>query len=180
MKYLFIKFRRDVVRMWVQFIAVFMMSVLAITIYSGMEGVWYGLKCETDEYYEETNLADAWVNGIQITDEMVDEITKLDDVEIVDKAMTLTLGVTDFNDKTDLKVISTDSDELFAPIIRDGSSLDTEASGSVWVDETFADKRDLAVGDEITLKYNDKEHKLRIAGTILHSEFILNSMAMPG
>lgn len=172
MKYLFIKFRRDVVRMWVQFIAVFMMSVLAITIYSGMEGVWYGLKCETDEYYEETNLADAWVNGIHITDEMINKIENLEDIEKVDKAMTFTLGVTDFNDKTDLKVISTDSTELFNPIIRDGSSLDIEAINSIWIDETFADKRNYSIGDEITLKYNDQEHKLKIAGIILHSEFI--------
>ena len=50
MKYLFVKLRRDISRMWVQFFAVFMMSVLAITIYSGMEGVWYGLRCETNDY----------------------------------------------------------------------------------------------------------------------------------
>lgn len=172
MKYLFIKFRRDVARMWVQFIAVFMMSVLAITIYSGMEGVWYGLKCETDSYYEETKLADAWVNGTQISDDMVSQIAHLEEIEKVDKAMTLTLGVTSFSDKTDLKVISTDSTDLFAPVIRDGAFLDTETDDFIWIDETFANERDLSVGDEISLKYNDKEKKLKIAGTILHSEFI--------
>ena len=50
MKYLFTKFRRDLSKMWVQFFAVFMMSVLAITIYAGMEGVWYGLQRQTQEY----------------------------------------------------------------------------------------------------------------------------------
>ena len=69
MKYLFVKLRRDLSRIWVQFFAVFMMSVLAITIYSGMEGVWYGLKCEVDHYYTQTRLADVWITGNGITNQ---------------------------------------------------------------------------------------------------------------
>ena len=91
MKYMFVKLRRDIVKMWVQFFAVFMMSVLAITIYSGMEGVWYGLKCETNTYYKTTKLANAWVNGSMISDDMVKDIKKLKDVRKVTKSMTATV-----------------------------------------------------------------------------------------
>ena len=127
MKYLFVKLRRDISRMWVQFFAVFMMSVLAITIYSGMEGVWYGLRCETNDYYTQTKLADAWVNGSMITDDMVKDVRALDDVKKVTRSMTATVQLdTDKNDKPDVKLMSMDSTALFDPVIRDGETFDKD------------------------------------------------------
>lgn len=81
MRYLFTKMRRDIAQLWVQFFSVFMMAVLAITIYSGMEGVWYGLKCEVEDYYRATNLADVWVNGRRHYRRYGDDISALDGVE---------------------------------------------------------------------------------------------------
>ena len=173
MKYLFVKLRRDISRMWVQFFAVFMMSVLAITIYSGMEGVWYGLKCETNDYYTQTKLADAWVNGSMITDDMVKDVRALDDVKKVTRSMTATVQLdTDKNDKPDVKLMSMDSTALFDPVIRDGETFDKDSSDGIWLDETICKERGLEVGDKITLKYGQAKKTFRIKGTILDSEFI--------
>ena len=173
MKYLFVKLRRDISRMWVQFFAVFMMSVLAITIYSGMEGVWYGLRCETNNYYTQTKLADAWVNGSMISDDMVKDVRALDNVKKVSRSMTATVQLdTDEDDKPDIKLMSMDSTALFDPVIRDGESFDKDSSDGIWLDETICKERGLKVGDKITLTYGQAEKAFKIKGTILDSEFI--------
>lgn len=173
MKYLFVKLRRDITKMWLQFFAVFMMSVLAITIYSGMEGVWYGLSLEVDEYYDETSIADIWVNGTMITDDMVSDIEEIAGVNKVSKSMTSTVQIVTENDeKPDIKLISIDGTELFNPIIRDGDDYDDSSKDGIWVDEVFCQKRKLKIGDTLTLKNNQLEKDFVIKGTILDSEFI--------
>ena len=173
MKYLFVKLRRDITKMWLQFFAVFMMSVLAITIYSGMEGVWYGLSLEVDKYYDETSIADIWVNGTMITEDMVSDIEEIAGVNKVSKSMTSTVQIVTENDeKPDIKLISIDGTELFNPIIRDGADYDDSSEDGIWVDEVFCQERNLKIGDTLTLKNNQLEKDFVIKGTILDSEFI--------
>lgn len=173
MKYLFIKMRRDIMSMWVQFFSVFMMSLLAITIYSGMEGVWYGLQSEVDKYYIETNLADVWVNGSNITDDMIERILEYEGVDQIEKSMTLTVGVeTQTNDKPDIKLLSMDSINLFNPKIMDGQEFDKNSADGIWLDKSMANERNINVGDYITLQYNNVEMNFVIKGLILDSEFI--------
>lgn len=173
MKYLLVKLRRDITKMWLQFFAVFMMSVLAITIYSGMEGVWYGLSLEVDEYYDETSIADIWVNGTMITEDMVSDIEEIAGVNKVSKSMTSTVQIVTENDeKPDIKLISIDGTELFNPIIRDGDDYDDSSEDGIWVDEVFCQERNLKIGDILTLKNNQLEKDFVIKGTILDSEFI--------
>lgn len=172
MRYLFTKMRRDISKMWVQFFSVFMMSVLAITIYSGMEGVWYGLQCEVEEYYEKTQLADAWVNGINITEEMVNEIEDEPYVNCIEKSMTLTVTLVDENEKPDIKLMSMDENKLFKPYIIEGREYDNTSSDGIWLDETFAKERNIKIGDTIELTYGTCKKEFQVEGLILHSEFI--------
>lgn len=173
MKYLFTKFRRDLAKMWVQFFAVFMMAVLAITIYSGMEGVWFGLKGEVDEYYDKTNLADAWVNGSLITDEKMKEIEDLSQVKMVQSSMTLTVNMkTDQDEKPDIKLMALDSDKLFKPLLRSGEKVNYDSKDGIWLDETFCKKRKLKIGDTVELSFGEAKKEFNIEGTILDSEFI--------
>lgn len=173
MRYLFTKMYRDISKMWVQFFSVFMMSILAITIYAGMEATWYGLKCQVEDYYEKTNLADVWVNGTSITEDMIDDIVALDDVKSVEKSMTVTVGLeTDKDDKPDVKLLAMDSLDLFNPLIREGEEFDETSEDGIWLDESIAEKRDISVGDLITLKYGQQEKEFEVKGLILDSEFI--------
>lgn len=172
MRYLFTKMRRDISKMWVQFFSVFMMSVLAITIYSGMEGVWYGLQCEVEKYYEKTQLADAWVNGTHITEEMVKEIEEEPYVDFAEKSMTMTVNLADENEKPDIKLMSMEEQDLFKPYIIEGKTYDSTSDDGIWMDETFAKERNIAIGDTITLTYGPCTKEFNVEGLILHSEFI--------
>lgn len=172
MKYLFVKMRRDIIKLWPQFVSVFLMSVLSVTIYSGMEGVWHGMNIVVDKYYEDTNLADAWVYGADITENMMKEISALADVKQASYSMTANVNaISGQEDKPDIKLIGGDDVSLAAPLTIEGKEFDVNSSG-LWVDSDFAKERNLQVGDALVLNFNGKEKEFIIEGLIINSEFI--------
>lgn len=173
MKYLFVKMLRDLKNMWVQFFSVFMMAVLAITIYSGMEGVWFGLQEVVEDYYDSTNLADVWVYGSVISEENVEQISELDGVESYSESMTVTVALKDdASDKPDIKVLTVKDDTEFTAYTCDGKEFNGNLEGGIWLDESFADARDINVGDTITLDNGYNATDFTVEGLLLHSEFI--------
>ena len=56
MKYLFVKLRRDMTKCGHNFSVYFMMALLSVMIYSGMEGVWHGLNEVTEKYYKRNKI----------------------------------------------------------------------------------------------------------------------------
>ena len=69
MKYLFLKFGRDIKKLWPQFFSVFIMAMISMTIFAGMGCVWKGMQVSSNEYFDDTNLADAWVTCDQVTED---------------------------------------------------------------------------------------------------------------
>lgn len=60
---LFLKMLRDMRLNKAQFISIFLMTILGVFIYSGVSSEWNGLQNIADDFYQETNLADAWIYG---------------------------------------------------------------------------------------------------------------------
>lgn len=176
MKYLFVKLKRDITKLWPQFLSVFMMSLLAITIFSGMEGVWNGMNVVSEKYYNDTNLSDIWIYGKSISDNQFQKISDLDGVEDATRSMTLTLTYgEDSQEAKDVKTISVADTSTMKPLLREGTEFSTESDG-IWLDESFADKNNISVGDDITLSYTAAPititKDITVKGLILDSEFI--------
>ena len=53
---LFKKMLRDMRQNLSQFIAIFLMSVLGVAVFAGINAEWNGMKYERDRYYEENRL----------------------------------------------------------------------------------------------------------------------------
>ena len=71
MKYLNKKFGRDILQQWKQFVSVLVMALISVSIYCGMSSVWTGVEESYTYYKEKTNLADAYINGINISEENI-------------------------------------------------------------------------------------------------------------
>ncbi|MBR3023426.1 MAG: hypothetical protein IKH71_03130, partial [Oscillospiraceae bacterium] len=89
------KMVRSVKQFKLQFISVFLLALLSVIVYSGLEGVWNGMRHEFDSYVDETNLADEWVLASYFTDEDVAKIEKLEGVTDVSKRVRVTAGTVD-------------------------------------------------------------------------------------
>lgn len=167
MKYLFIKMRRDLLKMWTQFFSVFMMALLGILIFVSMEGMYNGLDSKLKKIYSDSNLADAWVYASNLNDDDIDSIKDSDDVLDISKSMTSTIKSGD----SDLKVIATDDNEISKPLIREGQDFNTEDRG-IWLDKSYADALDIGIGDSINVTVKDNDYELEVLGLILHPEYI--------
>ena len=91
MKYLIKKLGRDFKELWPQFLSVFMMVLLSLTIFAGLNSAWTGMQETTGEYYSKTNLCDLWVNATNITEKKLDKIRKSKGVKKAEKSMAFEL-----------------------------------------------------------------------------------------
>lgn len=170
MKYLFVMMSRDLLKMWAQFLTVFLMALIGVAIYVGMEGTWFGLKTAVNDYYHNTDLADAWAYGTDITETDVDAIKKLDGV--TDASLSMSAGVTmKADDEPSIKLITTDNNSISKPVTIDGEDFNPVSEG-IWIDKDFADTRNIKVNDTITLSYGNKDKAFTIKGTILSPECV--------
>lgn len=172
MKYLFVKMRRDLLKMWTQFLSVFLMALIGVAIYTGMEGAWFGLKTSTDNYYSETNLASAWVYGMGITQNDVNKINQIDGVLDANLSMTSKVNLkTNTENQPDVKLIATNNTTISIPQSIEGENFNSNSDG-IWLDNSMANERNIKVGDSITLIYENKEQAFVVKGLILHPEFV--------
>jgi putative ABC transport system permease protein len=170
MKYLFVKMRRDLLQMWTQFLSVFLMALIGVAIYVGMEGTWFGLKTAVNDYYKNTDLASAWVYGMNITEADADDIKKLDGVTDVSLSMSARV-IMKADDEPSIKLIATDNNSISKPVTIDGEEFDAHSDG-IWVDKDFAYKRDIKVNDTITLSYGKANKDFNVKGIILSPEYV--------
>ncbi|MGL6200525.1 MAG: ABC transporter permease [Lachnospiraceae bacterium] len=170
MKYLTVKLRRDLLRMFPQFFAVLLMAMLSVTIFSGMEGVWNGMSQVSEQYYSDTNLSEAWVYANGISDKQLNEIQTILSVNNAEYSMSMTVDVKDTNN-TDLYLITVPDDSKIKLLHRNGTKYHADMEG-IWLDENYAAAHNIHAGDSVTISLIEQEYEVKVIGLILHSEFI--------
>jgi putative ABC transport system permease protein len=176
MKYLFTKMRRDLAKMWTQFFSVFLMALLGVLIYAGVEGLWYGMQTEMHRYFKQTNLASAWVYGKGINNDDVSKIKSVSGVTDCSPAMTVTVkaktGIGGNEEKQpDLKLTAAAQNDISKLVCVEGSGFSSTGSG-IWLDNNFAKANSLHTGDKITIEYGQNQKELEIKGLVQNAEYI--------
>ena len=174
MKYLWTKFRRDLMHLFPQFIAVFVMAMLSVTIFSGMESVWTGMDLQSQDFYEDSSLCDAWIYGNNLGNENANKVRELENVTNVTSSMSITCDVAGnkTGEHSDVNVTTVNDVSNQSPVVVTGDPFDMNSEG-VWLDKTFADKNDYHVGDWIRLSYGMfPEQDYQIRGLVMSPEFI--------
>ena len=93
---LYQKMIRDIWRQKSQFLSIIIMCFLGMLIYSGIERVWNGMNFQKEQYFEETNMADFWINGHDFSEDHIDNIRNLQEVTEVQVAF-VTDGILEYN-----------------------------------------------------------------------------------
>ena len=65
---LFKKMLRDIRKHKTQFISIFLMAFLGVFVFACVGGESVGLEVNSDNFYNETNLADGWIYSMNIND----------------------------------------------------------------------------------------------------------------
>lgn len=162
MKILNIKMFRDIKNNMSQFITIFLMIMIGVMAYSGIEAYMDGMSKTAEKFYSENNLFDLNLVGENFTDEDLENIKNIENVKNAERKLSLT-GTTD-NDKT-LLLNFIESNEISKFYVIDGEAFNKVKSG-VWLDNFYAQENNIKVGDEIFVKYDGMELKEKVLGLI--------------
>ncbi len=140
-----------------QYITIFLMILIGVLTYTGIESYMLGMQKSADNYYKEYNLEDFNVYG-NFTREDVNKIKKIYNVDNVNAKVTLpALGVVDgTTNKISINFIEENTVSKF--YVEDGIEFDKDNNG-IWLDYYYAKLNNIKVGD--TLEINYDKYKIR-------------------
>ena len=157
------KMFRDIKQNLSQFITIFLMVLIGVMVYVGIEAYMDGMTSAADNFYKNNNIQDLNVMG-NLSDKDLDKIKSLDNVKDAEKKLVVNAIDKDDKDKTYL-LSFIDSNNISKFHIMDGEKLDVNKKGA-WVDNFYAEKNNLKVGDTIKIKYDTFSLEEKILGLI--------------
>ena len=156
------KMFRDIRKNLSQFITIFLMIMIGVMAYSGIEAYMDGMTKTGNKFYTENNLQDLNVSGPNFTKEDLDTIKSINNVKNAERKLSIT-GVTD-KDKT-LLINFIESNDISKFYVFEGEKFDIDKSG-VWIDRFYANENKIKVGDTILVKYENLELQEKVLGII--------------
>ena len=157
------KMFRDIKQNLSQFITIFLMVLIGVMVYVGIEAYMDGMTSAADNFYKNNNIQDLNVIG-NLSDKDLDKIKSLDNVKDAEKKLVVNVIDKDNKDKTYL-LSFIDSNNISKFHIMDGEKFDVNKKGA-WVDNFYAEKNNLKVGDTIKIKYDTFSLEEKILGLI--------------
>lgn len=157
------KIFRDIKQNLSQFITIFLMVLIGVMVYVGIEAYMDGMTSAADNFYKNNNIQDLNVMG-NLSDKDLDKIKSLDNVKDAEKKLVVNAIDKDDKDKTYL-LSFIDSNNISKFHIMDGEKFDVNKKGA-WVDNFYAEKNNLKVGDTIKIKYDTFSLEEKILGLI--------------
>ena len=146
------KMVRDILQNKSQFITIFLMVLIGVMVYSGIEAYMDGMINAASKFYTENNLQDLNVMGENFKKEDLDKIKSLNNVNDAERKLVLTGVDADNLDKTYL-ISFIESNNISKMYVLDGIPFDANKKG-VWVDNFYAKENNLNVGDTIKIQYD--------------------------
>ena len=165
------KMIRDVAHYKVQFISIFLMAFIGVFIFTGMYMETSSFETTIDDYYEETNMADGWIYSNYLVDDFlfyVDHLgatTQMERQLVVDSQAKLT-------NSPDITLHFVENNTISKFYLVEGKELDINDSEGVWLDKSFADARNLKIGDNISFESNGVELEKEIRGIGYSPEYV--------
>ena len=157
------KMFRDIKQNLSQFITIFLMVLIGVMVYVGIEAYMDGMTSAADNFYKNNNIQDLNVMG-NLSDKDLDKIKSLDNVKDAEKKLVVNAIDKDDKDKTYL-LSFIDSNNISKFHIMDGEKFDVNKKGA-WVDNFYAEKNNLKVGDTIKIKYDTFSLEEKVLGLI--------------
>lgn len=171
MKVLTIKMLRDLRKMKGEFISIFFLTLIGMLLFTGFISGWKTMEETGNKWSEEKNMADAWISGDQISDELINQLEDAPTIQMVEKQ---TLGLVSIGKKNSdqvLQAVVTDQMDCSKLQTVSGEPFTKEKDG-VWLDKYYAEANGYKAKDVITFWYEDQKVETVVAGTIIAPDFI--------
>ncbi len=156
------KMFRDIKKNLSQFITIFLMVLIGVMVYTGIEAYMSGMSDTADRFYSENNLFDLQAVGNNFTKEDIQIVKNMDNVNDAERKLSVTATS---NDDKVLLLNVIESNNISKFYVVKGIEFDANKAG-VWLDNYYATSNNLTIGDTIKIKYDNLSLDVEILGLI--------------
>ena len=169
---LFRKMLRDFKDHKAQFLSIFLMALIGVFAFTGISGEVVGMVEVSSSYYDDTNLADGWVYGEEIDDDVFSDIKSMEEIKDAQREMVVDT-VANYSSDPDITLHIVEGKQNISKFyLFKGQDFNPNDEEGIWIDKRFADGRNLDIGDEITLKFDGKEVSKTVRGIMYSPEYV--------
>ena len=168
------KMLRDIRKHKTQFLSIFLMAFLGVFVFAGVGGESVGLEVSSNDYYNDTNLADGWIYSANLDDKFLDDVNSLNPVTQTERQLVVD-SVADFSNDPEITLHFVENNSISKFYLVEGKPLDINDGDGVWLDKSFADAKDLKVGDNITFEFNGFKLEKEIKGIGYSPEYVYHA-----
>lgn len=162
---------RDFWNLKSEFISILILAFLGMFLFTGLINASNGMKNTFDDWADESNLSDIWINYIDLSKDQYNNIKKINGVNDVQKQKVLDLNIGEDKNGGQIKVIVPEKNVISMPNVVNGKNFDTQKQG-IWLDEEFANANNYAVGDKVKIWLENAPIEVNIEGLILSSNYV--------
>ncbi len=168
------KMLRDIRKHKAQFISIFLMAFLGVFVFAGVGGESVGLEVNSDNFYEDTNLADGWIYSAYINDLFMYQVDCLGATTQMERQVVVD-SVADFDNDPDVTLHFVENNTISKFYLLEGEKLDIDDKNGVWLDKSFADAKGLKVGDKIKFEFENYTIEKEIRGLGYSPEYVYHA-----
>ena len=165
---------RDIRKHKTQFLSIFLMAFLGVFVFAGVGGESVGLEVNSNTYYNDTNLADGWIYSANLDEKFLDEVYLLGPTTQMERQLVVD-SVADFSNDPEITLHFVENNTISKFYLIEGEPLDVNDSDGVWLDKSFADAKNLNVGDNITFEFNGFNIEKEIKGLGYSPEYVYHA-----
>ena len=153
-----------------QFFSVFLLSMLALSLFVTFEGHVLSQHAARDTYHDTCRLSDLWVYGEGFSEENLEKIRSLDFVEEAQLRMSVT-GTAPDCDGVQVDLYLERENLVNIPFLYEGAEFDPSDTDGIWLADAFAVRRGISVGDDFTIEYNGVTFTREVKGLVESAEY---------
>ncbi len=165
---------RDMRKHKTQFLSIFLMAFLGVFVFAGVGGESVGLEVNSNQFYEDTNLADGWIYSPFLNDLFLYQVDLLGATTDMERQLVVD-SVADFSNDPEITLHFVENNTISKFYLVEGEPLDINDSNGVWLDKSFADAKGLKVGDDITFEFEGYEITKEIRGIGYSPEYVYHA-----
>ena len=150
------------------------MAFLGVFVFAGVGGESVGLEVNSNDFYEETNLADGWIYSAYINDLFMYQVDCLGATTDMERQAVVD-SVADFDNDPDVTLHFVENNTISKFYLIEGKKLDINDKDGVWLDKSFADAKGLKVGDKIKFEFENYTIEKKIRGLGYSPEYVYHA-----
>ncbi|WP_070000192.1 ABC transporter permease [Cellulosilyticum sp. I15G10I2] len=162
---------KDIQKALPQFISIFVMATVSVSIVVGLDSLWKTIDENAKAMYKTSRLSDLWIGIMSPTEQEMWAINHIEGIEKTEKRLSLNVQ-TDLQYSPTLRLYTINEETgLDRPVIREGKWV---GDGGAILDENFARTHGLKLGDTLSIEVNERWLDVSIQALAFSSEHIFS------